>query len=114
MILLLQFLKLSEYPNLRILKCNGNQITELPEYPNLQQCDIYYMLDDKYKDYDENLEDSNRGDECPICYNKMRYNIKFNCNHQICLKCYNEFYIQRQNERICPYCRVSIESDKIA
>jgi hypothetical protein len=50
-------------------------------------------------------------EECIICYNQ--YNIKdgiiFECNHKMCIKCY-QIILNNTSNLTCPICRRSLEN----
>ena len=42
--------------------------------------------------------------QCLICYEDYNKIINTNCNHNYCVSCYNNWFIDKNKDR-CPYCR---------
>ena len=51
------------------------------------------------------------GDNCPICLSTLEgnSNIKFECNHEIHLKCFMKYIKINPHSKKCPYCRRVID-----
>ena len=66
---------------------------------------ISCLFTEKYEDYDNSVNN------CMICFNPIKDQIKLDCNHSFCYQCLLESYkgnkcnFYTKSHRICPYCR---------
>ena len=67
-------------------------------------------LDDEYSQnhlmdrWEEPSSDSyNSDDECPICYEILHPNKYYQCNHTVCIECYEKCVVR--GHRTCALCR---------
>ncbi|CAI8601049.1 unnamed protein product [Vicia faba] len=91
------------FPSLLQLK---GGITEVEERKQKDLCATKYKLKDVIRKGKPSEIDIEREEECPIC---MEMNNKFvlpNCNHSLCMKCYNDWYTR---SRSCPFCRDNLK-----
>ena len=88
--------------------CSDNNIEAVKIYNEHDGFKYRYTIEDDCIQGTINLlakiKNINFEDLCCVCYDDST--CKTNCNHEMCVRCYKEIYLQMG---ICPLCRMSIE-----
>ncbi|EEF36752.1 E3 ubiquitin-protein ligase AIRP2 [Ricinus communis] len=81
-------------------------ITDLEDKKQKEVCNIRYRRRDELEKERLSEIDIEREEECGICLEMHSKVILPNCNHSLCLKCYQDWH---QRSQSCPFCRDSLK-----
>ncbi|CAL5210830.1 unnamed protein product [Lathyrus oleraceus] len=91
------------FPSLLQLK---GGITEVEERKQKDLCATKYKPKNVIRKGKLSEIDIEREEECPICLEMNNKVMLPNCNHSLCMKCYNDWHKRSQS---CPFCRDSLK-----
>ncbi|KAF8409286.1 hypothetical protein HHK36_005360 [Tetracentron sinense] len=92
--------------NFSLLNATSKGITDMEDKKQKAICIERYRRrdDEEHRQYSD--VDVEREEECGICMEMNSKIILPNCNHALCMKCYQEW---RSRSQSCPFCRDSLK-----